>query len=83
MATDTQISIRLTSEQLDRAQKLADKAGITRHKLLHNIVTTGIDTLEDLDSVGVVGLALAARNVENYLKSFGKNKIPEIELKNN
>lgn len=79
MASDTQISIRLTTEQLDRAQRLADKAGISRHKLLHNIVTTGIGTLDDLDSVGVVGLAIMTRNIENYLKSFGKNNKTEIE----
>lgn len=79
MASDTQISIRLTTEQLDRAQRLADKAGISRHKFLHNIVTTGIETLDDLDSIGVVGLAITARNIENYLKSFGKNNKTEIE----
>ena len=50
MATDTQISIRLTSDQLEQAQKFADKAGITRHKLLQNIVTTGLETLADLDA---------------------------------
>lgn len=78
MATDTQISIRLTTEQLDRAQKLADKAGITRHKLLQNIVNTGIDTIEDLDSVGILGLTIFVNNVEKYWKGLFKKK--EIDI---
>lgn len=79
MATDTQISIRLTSEQLERAQKLADKAGITRHKLLHNLVTVGLDSLDDLNSVGILNAVLAVRNIENYFKSFknGSNKLDQ------
>ena len=73
MTTGTQISIRLTTEELERAQKLADKAGISRHKLLHNLVTVGLDSLDDLNSVGIVSAVLAVRNVENYFKSLKKS----------
>jgi predicted DNA-binding protein len=74
MAADTLVSIRLSTEQLERAQRLADKAGITRHKLIHNLVVTGIDTLEDLNAVGIFGAALAFRNIEDYFKSLRKSK---------
>ena len=84
MAADKVVTIRLSSEDLDRLQRLADKAGMTRHRLITKLITTGIETLEDLEKVGVVQLALMARNAEEYLKSFGKKKEakpPKTELR--
>lgn len=72
MVKDKIISLRLTAEEVDRLQSLADKAGISRNKLIHNMVVTGIETLEDLDSVGVVNAVLAVRNIENFFKSRKK-----------
>lgn len=66
------ITIRLSPEEMERAQALADKAGITRHKLIHNLVIAGLETLEDLDSVGVVRGALMVRNALDYLKTKKK-----------
>jgi len=74
MTADKVVTIRLSSEDLDRLQRLADKAGITRHKFITNLIKTGIETLEELESVGLVRLALMARNAEEYLKSIGKKK---------
>lgn len=66
------ITIRLSPEEMERAQALADKAGITRHKLIHNLVVTGLETLEELDSIGVVRGALMVRNTIDYLKTKKK-----------
>ena len=66
------ITVRLSPEEMERAQALADKAGITRHKLIHNLVITGLETLEELDSVGVVRGALMVRNALDYLKTKKK-----------
>ncbi len=71
------ITIRLSPEEMDRAQALADKAGITRHKLIHNLVLTGLETLEELDSIGLVRAALMIRNAQDYLKTMKKGKPEE------
>mgnify|MGYP004709004137 CR=1 FL=1 len=62
---------------MERAQALADKAGITRHKLIHNLVTTGLETLEELDSIGVIRGALMVRNALDYLKTKKKGEPEE------
>ncbi|BCA79761.1 hypothetical protein [Desulfuromonas sp. AOP6] len=68
MATDAQIAIRLPSEILERAQLLADKSGISRHKLLSNLVIEGIETLEELDRLGIFRAALISRSFTETLK---------------
>ena len=48
MSADKVISIRLSSELIDRIQKTADKQAISRHRLIANFITTGLETLENL-----------------------------------
>jgi predicted DNA-binding protein len=79
MATDRVISIRLTSDQLDRLQRLADKAGVTRHKLITNLITGGLENLEDLDKIGLLRALILLRNGEDFLKSLMKQKTKELE----
>lgn len=62
MASDTQITLRLPSELLERAQVLADKAGVSRHKLLTNLFLAGVESMEDLDRIGILRVAILSRN---------------------
>ena len=79
MATDKVISIRLSSDELDRLQKMADKAGLTRHKLITNLITAGLETIEDLDKVGIIRASMMVRNGYDFLRSMGKGKATEAE----
>lgn len=72
---DAQITFRLTSEELERLQKLADKYEIPRHRFIHNLLIVGLDTLEDLEKIGVVKAALLARTAQEFVKErIGKAK---------
>ena len=67
MATDAQITLRLNSELLERAQVLANKAGISRHKLLSNLFEAGIESMEDLDRIGILRVAILTRNFQEAM----------------
>jgi len=72
---DAQITFRLTSEELERLQKLADKYEIPRHRFIHNLVVVGLDTMEDLEKIGVVKATLLARSAQEFIKErIGKTK---------
>jgi len=81
MEKDKLISVRLSPEDLDRLQRLADKAGITRHKFIVNLIRTGLDAVEDVESFGVVKLAIMARDMEKKVKSFMKGSQQEGQKK--
>lgn len=67
MATDSIITLRLNPELLERAQVLADKAGISRHKFLTNLIETGIEATEDLDRIGILRVAILSRNFQEAM----------------
>lgn len=68
MTKDIQITIRLSSDQLERAQKLADKIGVSRHKLFSAIVDDGIKKFELLDSIGFINAALLVNSAQELMK---------------
>lgn len=78
---DVQITFRLTSGELERLQRLADMGGITRHQFIHNLVITGVETMEQLESIGILKAVLLARSAEDFVKNAAASIGTATELK--
>ncbi len=66
------LTVWVDPELLEVADRLAERAGITRAKLLENILDVGIRELMGFEKWGVFTFALVIRNVKDKLKAFVK-----------
>ncbi|CAH2031720.1 hypothetical protein [Trichlorobacter ammonificans] len=59
---EIQFTVNLETELLERLKAMAEHAGLSRHKLMVNLLTTGIEEIEALEYVGIFQVALIIRN---------------------
>jgi len=72
MSDETMISVRIDTETLEKIQQFANRSGISRHKMLLNLIYNGVDALEELDKIGVLRMAIMTRHYEDSVaKAFG------------
>jgi hypothetical protein len=60
----------MDEELVVRLDSLAEKAGITRSKLVYNMVEMSTKSLERADSFGVLNFALLMRDWEDNLRAW-------------
>jgi hypothetical protein len=66
------LTVWVDPELLEVADRLAERAGITRAKLLENILDVGIRELMAFEKWGVFRFSLVIRNVKDKLGAFIK-----------
>ena len=59
----TAISIKLSSEWIEKLDKLATKAEISRHQLLKNMTEVGLDQIRKYDRVGFLQVGIMLRDL--------------------
>jgi len=59
------ISVKLGEQWIERLDRLAKKGGLSRHQLMRNIITVGMDGLSMSSKVGLFQVGLAIRNLLN------------------
>lgn len=64
------ISLWLDDDLVARVDALADKSGITRSKILANMIEMNVKSLERADSAGILPLVLLMRDLEEGLKGW-------------
>lgn len=64
------VSLWLDKDLVERLDKLAKKGGITRSKLLANMIELSAKSLERADAVGILSLSLLIRDFEYNLKTW-------------
>ena len=64
------ISLYFNAEVIKRADVLAKKAGMSRSRLVGNILDEGLRSLERADSYGVLAVAVLLRDFSEGLKSW-------------
>lgn len=75
------VSIKIDPELLARLDKLAEKGGLTRSKLLTNIIEVSVDTLENCQKVGFLQFSLLLRDLGESMNKWSvgwKNKKVKI-----
>jgi len=62
------VTLWISKDLAERADRLAEKGGITRTKLLSNLAEIGIDELERLDSWGMMVAVRVFEEMKEKLK---------------
>jgi len=66
------INVYLDEEVLTRVDRLSVKAGISRSRLIANIVTEGLRGLEKAELVGILDFALLMRDFGEGVKAWAR-----------
>ena len=64
------VSTWMSQDLVDRIDKLADKGGITRSRMITNMVELSVNGLERADKLGVLSFAILMRDFENDIKAW-------------
>ncbi|SDE61468.1 hypothetical protein [Desulfuromonas thiophila] len=62
-AKKKQIALYVTDEQHEKISKYADKIGISKQKLLENILSNGLDDLAILEKSGILAIGVGIRDL--------------------
>ena len=66
------VTMYFDEEVIKRADFLADKMGLSRSRLVANILDEGLKSLESADKVGILPVALLLRDFSEGLKSWAE-----------
>lgn len=84
MAAKKGVTIWLQPEMIERIDKLAVTAEISRSKLLENMVTTFTEEIERYDKIGLFRFSVVLRNMQEALRSrlicISENKSEQDDL---
>ena len=64
------VTMYFDQDLIAKADRLAEKAGMSRSRLVSNILTEGLKSLDFADKVGVLDVTLLLRDFEAGLKSW-------------
>lgn len=78
-ANEKQITVSLSKNLLERLDSMAKHAEISRHKLILNLLSTGIEEIEFFKDVGIFQIAMIIRDMT---KSGDKGKGSELRNEN-
>lgn len=75
----TPVNFRLSDDELARVDRLAAKGGITRAQFMRNLVVTGVEEVEMMESVGLVRAALTLRDVIGWMGDKAKKAAEDLQ----
>lgn len=73
------ISLWLEGDLVARVDALAEKAGVSRSKILANMIAMNVKSLERADSVGILSMAILIRDLEEGLKGWVRQAKEEAD----
>lgn len=76
---EIQFTVNLETDVLERLKSMAEHGGISRHKLMVNLLKTGIEEIEVLKHVGIFQVALLIRNMISTPESTNARKSGEVK----
>ena len=66
-----QVALYLTDAQNDTITEYANKVGVTRQKLMSNMIDNGIDELKAMERYGILAVGVGVRDLLYKLKAKG------------
>lgn len=78
-ANEIQFSVNLETDVLDRLTSMAAHGDLSRHKLMVNLLTTGIEQIELLRHIGIFQLALVIRNMTESPEQANIRRVGEVK----
>ena len=73
----------IDKKNIDRLDKLAEKAGLTRSKLAENLLEIGVDQLEVLRTLGIMSTALVFRDLKESIQKWNEQQSKKMGVKLN
>lgn len=67
-ANRKQIALYVTDEEHEKITKYAEKIGISRQKLLSNMINTSLDELDAMDRYKILGIGVGLRDLLYKIK---------------
>ena len=74
------VSFDCPVDVLERLDKLSDITDLPRQKLISNLVSVGVETIEDCHKVGLLQFSLLVRNMRDHLKTWSKEMREKTDL---
>jgi predicted DNA-binding protein len=78
-APTTVLNFRLSNDEIARLDRLAARTGITRAHFLRNLVVTGLDEVEVMESVGIVRAAITIRDIIGWMGDKAKKATVNLQ----
>ena len=63
------IVFRLTPSEIERLDRLAKKADLTRSQFLRNLITVGLEEVEMLEKFGIIRTSLTIRDICSWMSN--------------
>lgn len=76
---EIQFTVNLETDVLERLKDMAEHAGLSRHKLMVNLLKTGIEEIEALKYVGIFQVAVLIRNMTETSERAIARKSVEVK----
>lgn len=76
---EIQFTVNLETDVLERLKSMADHGDLSRHKLMVNLLKTGIEQIEVLKYVGIFQLAIIIRNMTESADNAIMRKSGEVQ----
>lgn len=74
-----QVSMYLDAELVEMLDAAAEKADITRHKLMENLLKVSLEELMTVDKLGLFKFSLILRDMHEGLKAWAEGILREPE----
>lgn len=75
------VNFRMTPEEIERMDRLADKLGKTRSQYLRSSILLGIEEDEAFEKVGLLRAALTVKKIYDWMGSTAKSFSEDIDNK--
>ncbi len=63
------VVFRMTPSEIERLDRLAEKADLTRSQFLRNIILVGLDEVELLEKFGIMRSAITIRDICSWMSN--------------
>ena len=77
---EIQFTVNLETDVLERLKFMAEHGDLSRHKLMVNLLKTGIEQIEVLKHVGIFQLAIIVRNMTESADNANARKSGEVKI---
>lgn len=68
------VTVWVDKSMVKRIEKLAEKAGLNRSKLVENVLDVGVSQLETMASLGVISTVVFFRDLKDRVKNWSDDE---------
>ena len=74
------VVFRLTPSEIERLDRFANKADLTRSQFLRNLITVGLEEVAALERFGIMRTSLTIRDICSWMSSKVTKAVEEMDV---